>query len=291
MERNTDKSKTEEEGYVASLEYFLMQSNEDTHNIDVIIDDVQSHLNKRAHELASQVRILDIGSGNGAKTFYLIEQLRRLGFNPSLDVIEPKTTQRHHLIAKHQELPYPCLNNIYSQPLTADPWHEIDTSKSYDLVLLLHSLYEFSRNQQEIVEPLKHLKGLLASNGLGLIINEHPEGDFQRLKRMFYPSVGNNVPLDVSMILKTLDYFELSGKLGKKINYQFDICELLNCNEAEIGHNLSFLFSTNLLGKKLTDRQAAEIGRWIKNEAKHQSLYTPDQVIWFRHSSKPMIHK
>ena len=270
-----------DDDYVSTLEYFLAHSNKDTLNIDAVMDELQTHFCKQPKAESNCINILDIGPGNGAKTFYLIEQLRRLGIESVLDVIEPKESQRQHLANNHSKLPKPCLNHVFTAPLVSNTSSPCEQGKKYDLVLMIHSLYEFPRNDNNLITPFQHLPSLLKTNGLGLIINEHPKGDFQHLKRELYPNFSYPAPTNINMIMDTLNHYQLTAQLGKTIEYNFDVTDLISQNEKQIGNKLSFLFSTDLTGNKLSTDQAKQIGLWVKTNAKQYTLYTPDQVIWF----------
>jgi SAM-dependent methyltransferase len=276
---NTEKGKEQE--YVTGLELFLDASHEDILTPEAIIE----QLPKFAPDFLKNLKdletltILDIGSGNGQKAIYLAQKLQEK--NPHLQIIidslEPKLEQREHLAKNYQNTPF--LGQVFDATLA-----NANFCKSYELVIILHSLYEFPRDVQNQILSLDRLKQIISPHGCCVIAIEHPEGDFQKMKRELYPNFGKKIPLSLPLVTTTLEAAKFSYQIGDIIDYNSPLNHLLHLSEAEIGQKLAFLFSESLLDYPLKDEQYTIVGQWVKNNQRVQDeliyLHTPDILIW-----------
>ena len=262
--------------YTASLEGFLNYSHEDQVDIDGILAQMPRHMNLE-NRSDKNLRILDVGSGNGAKAFYLVEKLQSRGFDVVLDAIEPKEIQRRHLLSKQAQLNLDCLRHVYEQPL-----EKVEISENYDLILLIHCLYEFPREKDDSIVSLEKLLPLLRVEGVGVIVVEHIEGDFQRLKRHFYPIMRKQTPVSELLVSQTLSKKGIKFEMGEVIEFRFPLEEVLEQNDETVGRSLEFLFSTSLEeDPMLSTEEFRAIGKWIRQQEKNKTLWTPDRPIWF----------
>ena len=83
-----------------------MFSREDRINVDAILSQMPKYTPFEEMRQKKVFRILDIGSGNGAKAIYLAKCLARQGFWVKVDSIEPKKEQREHLFVNYLNEPH-----------------------------------------------------------------------------------------------------------------------------------------------------------------------------------------
>lgn len=273
---------THEKEYVEGLEHFLESSGEDTADIDGILEQFPDFAGSTLENLKSKGsgRILDIGSGNGAKAIHLAHALQGLGIDVVIDSLEPKAEQREGLTKNYQGEDQRFFGTVSGQPLG-----EIQLDKKYDLALAIHSLYEFPRDEKEGLLSLDSLGNIVSDQGAGVIVVEHPEGDFQRMKRELYPAFGKKAPVSQSVVTKSLEAAGVPYKVGGKIEFKFSLNEMLDKPEYEIGKAMAFLFSDSLSDQSLTENDFQTIGRWVKENVRRDDegspyLWTPDIAIW-----------
>jgi SAM-dependent methyltransferase len=276
---NTEKNKEQE--YVTGLELFLDVSHEDILTPEAIIAQLPAFAPdflKNIKDLKT-LRILDIGAGNGKKAIYLAKnfQEKHPHLQIIIDCLEPKLEQRESLVKNYQNTPF--LGEVF-----ADTLENANFSKTYNLVIVLHSLYEFPRTSQNQILSLERLKEIISPHGCCVIAIEHPEGDFQKMKRELYPIFGKKSPLSLSLVTSTLAMANLSYQVGNIIDYNSPLDYLLKLPEAEIGKQLAFLFSASLIDYPLKDQQYEIVGQWVKNnqQVKDELIYlhTPDILVW-----------
>jgi len=268
--------------YVASLEVFLDDSHEDSADIDGILIQVKkvdpqflSTLKEKKH-----IRILDVGSGNGAKALYLAKELKKMGITSTIDSIEPKATQRKHLRELHAKY-----HNAYLGKVFAKQVHEVEVKAKYDIILVIHCMYEYPRNTDDTLKGLNKLDRYLTDDGIGVFIIEDPQGDFQKMKRYFYPKFGKKSSVSVTLIKRTLKKADISYVAGESIPFDFSLTHVISQDPIAIGKNIGFLFSESLTDKPLHDEQYERVGKWVSNHVKEKKketyLSTPDFAIWF----------
>ncbi|MCP3941743.1 MAG: class I SAM-dependent methyltransferase [Desulfobacteraceae bacterium] len=269
-----------QEKYIASLENFLEHSNEDKTDIDGVfkqlpfgtIDKLQGQKN---------IKILDVGSGNGAKAIYFADLFFKKGLDVRIDSLEPRAKQRHKLRIKHENEGKQYAGQIYPTTLG-----QAKISKTYDFVLLIHSLYEFPRNDDGTIDCLDNIPRLLKPHGLGIIIIEDADGDFQKLKNRFYPALGKKSPVSERIIIQTLESQGIKYKKGGRIDFEFSLGDIASITDHELGKNMEFLFSDTLTNSFLSGSELSDIGIWVKKHAHHDGdskstfLRTPDTVFW-----------
>ena len=274
------KEKKEEE-YVSSLEDFLEASKEDVVDIDGILKQLPIYAYPLLQTLKykGSGRIIDIGSGNGAKAIYLARRLQQIRIEVTVDLIEPKAEQIRRLVRNYRGENQKYLGNIYQSTLG-----ELQLDDHYDLALVIHSLYEFPRDNDETILSLDKLGQLVSVHGSGVIITEHSEGDFQKMKRELYPAFGKKAPLSSDIIARSLEKFKIPFRVGDKIESQFNLDSLIDKSPIEIGKNMAFLFSDSLNDEPLHEASYIQIGEWVKENIRqsngHSYLWTPDITLW-----------
>lgn len=279
-----------ENEYVEGLEHFLAFSGEDTADVDSILEQLPTYAGSTLADLQSKGsgRVLDIGSGNGAKAIYLARRLQDLNISIVVDSLEPKARQRARLAENYQGENKQFLGAVSEKTLG-----EIKTSETYDLALAIHSLYEFPRNNEGDILSLHSLSYIISERGAGIFIIEHPEGDFQRMKRAIYPSFGKRLPVSQNILVKSLNTARIPYKIGDTIEGRFCLDRIIDAQEDKIGKIMSFLFSQSLDDQSLTDDGYCTVGRWVKNNARHDKrnhsyLWTPDISVWtYSHQRNP----
>ncbi|MBD2665333.1 class I SAM-dependent methyltransferase [Richelia sinica] len=270
-----------EQEYVAGLELFLGVSHEDILTPEAIIEQLPKFAPdflKHLQNLETQ-KILDVGSGNGNKAIYLARKLRE-NF-PQLQIIidslEPKLEQQKKLFQNYRSTSF--LGQVFAQTLAS-----ASLSTSYDLVIVLHSLYEFPRGTDEEILSLERLQEIMAPHGCCVIATEHPDGDFQKMKRELYPKFGKKSPLSLSLIVANLEKAQISYQIGDIIDYNSPLNHLLELSDNEIGKQLAFLFSDSLEDDPLKNEQYTIVGQWVRHNHRVEDelvyLHTPDVLVW-----------
>ena len=271
----------QEEEYVSSLEDFLEASREDVVDVDGILAQLPIYAYPLLQTLKDKGsgRVIDIGSGNGAKAIYLARKLQQMGIEVTVDLIEPKAEQIKRLVHNYRGEKQKYLGNIYQSTLG-----ELQLDAHYDLALVIHSLYEFPRDNDETILSLDRLGQLVSVYGSGVIITEDSEGDFQKMKRELYPALGKKDPLDSDIIARTLEKFGIPFRVGDKIESQFNLDSFIDKSPIEIGKNMAFLFSDSLDDESLHEASYVQIGEWVKENIRqsngHSYLWTPDITLW-----------
>ncbi|GEM_PF-4650832 len=264
--------------YVASLDSFLAETDEDGLIVDAIMRDFDAFAPKALLEEINQcdepLRILDVGAGDGMKGLYFA---RQFGESRILDIdaVEPKEEQR----AKWDE-PVSCYNRIYTTPFDQT---KFPTDRKYQFLLLFHSLYEFPRQDDGTIAGLDKIDDLLADNGTAIIAVEHPRSDFQQMKRELNPRFGMREPVSEQVITGTLEKYRMPYRVnGRMVDHRFP----LNTRKSDVGlgRDVAFLFSDSLEERTLTTDQYAEIGGWIRRHERRDKgesfLWVPDSVMW-----------
>jgi SAM-dependent methyltransferase len=274
-------NESKEQEYVTGLELYLDVSHEDILIAEAILEQMPQFVPNFLQKLKDleTLTILDVGSGNGLKAIYLAQQLQRKNAHIRIiiDSIEPKREQGKKLCQNYQK-------TSFFGELFTDTLENAKLSKSYDLVIILHSLYEFPRDSQNQILSLNRLKEIVSPHGCGVIAIEAPEGDFQKMKRELYPRFGKKEHLSLSIVTNTLEKGQIPFQIGNLIDYNSPLNHLLDLSEAEIGKQLAFLFSDSLLDVPLKDEQYKIVGQWVKNNQRVQNelsnLHTPDILVW-----------
>lgn len=281
-QHNPEKEVFKHYEYVESLEHFLESSGEDTVDVDGILHQLPSSARLAFENLKSKGsgRVLDIGSGNGEKAIYLAHKLQELGINIVVDSIEPKAEQRDSLARNYQNENQKFFGTVSEQTLG-----EIKLDRKYDLALVIHSLYEFPRDEEGKILSLDSLGNLVSDQGAGVIVIEHPEGDFQKMKHELYPAFGKKMPVSQNVVVESLEAAGVPYKVGDKIEFRFPLDTIINKQEFEIGKAMAFLFSESLENQSLTESNYQAIGQWVKKNVRrddksHSYLWTPDICIW-----------
>jgi SAM-dependent methyltransferase len=273
---------THETEYVEGLEGFLESSAEDAVDIDGILEQFPTFAGSTFNDLKSRGsgRVLDIGSGNGAKAINFARKLFDLDVSVVVDSVEPKAKQRECLVKNYQGENKEFFGFVFDKP-----FDETTITRRYDFVLVIHSLYEFPRNEYGEILSLNLLDKTMSEGGAGVIIIEHPDGDLQRMKREMYPLFEKKSPVSQDLVTRCLEKSHIPFKVGGKIEFSFSLDSIINNREDDIGKALSFLFSDSLDNRCLTSREFAAIGQWIKRNVRvdyknNSYLLTPDISIW-----------
>lgn len=271
-----------EKDYVDSLEYFLASSGEDTVDFDGILEQLPIYAESTLEFLKAKRfgRVLDIDSGNGAKAIYLAHRLQELDISVVIDSMEPKAEQRALLAKNYQGKNQQFLGTVFGKT-----FQEIKAGSKYDLTIAIHSLYEFPRNEEGELLSLDLLDYIITERGAGVIIIEHPHGDFQKIKRELYPVFGKRPPISQDIVVRSLERVRIPYNIGDTIECRFSIERIMNDGEAKIGKMMSFLFSESLDDEPLTDHEYRTIGRWVKTNARQDKenrsyLWTPNSSVW-----------
>lgn len=271
-----------EKAYIEGLERFLDASDEDHVNVDALLAQLPRFAQTTFRGLKERGSglVLDVGAGNGAKALHLARQLEDLGIRISVHSLEPKAEQRAHLERRYQGE-----NRRFFGTVRGHSLEEMEHSERYDLVLLIHSLYEFPRANDGAIASLAALRRLVAESGVASIVIEHPDGDFQRMKHELYPSFGKKSPVSLATIERTLQGLDLSYTVGETIDFSFDLTDIIDRSHAEIGQALSFLFSDSLADEPLPQTDLERIGSWVQENIRRTQdgrscLWTPDITVW-----------
>lgn len=275
----------EEKEYVASLECFLTASNEDKVDVDAIIKQISDYINFDNLQKKKNFKILDVGSGNGAKAIYFAKRLSERGLTVLIDSIEPKKEQRDHLKINYEKEGNLYLGKIYDTTLAQADLRE---GSAYDCIILIHSIYEFPRDDDGTVYSLEKIPDLLNENGIGIIIVEHVNGDFQKLKHEFYPRFNKKEPVSENIIRQTLEVHNIKYRQGELVEFEFLIGDVNSLSDFKIGQRMAFLFSDSLYlldSKQLSESELSAIGKWVRQHINHNgkegpSLWTPDTIFW-----------
>jgi len=130
----------------------------------------------------------------------------------TIDAIEPKLEQVEHLRENYK-------NTNFLGAIFTDTLGNALLEGKYDLVLILHSLYEFPRTIDDYILSLDRISKILANDGWGVIAIESPEGEFQKMKRELYPRFQKRQHLSLSLVTNTLDKIKIPYRLGELIEY------------------------------------------------------------------------
>jgi hypothetical protein len=271
-----------EKEYVDGLEHFLDASHEDEADIEGLwaqfprfAPQTWAHLKK-----VGLCSMLDVGAGNGAKAVALAQKLNVAEVAVQVHSIEPRAEQRAHLLETHRRLGNCFLGKVHDRPVG-----EAGAVGTHDLVLLIHSLYEFPRHKDGSIASLDVLPHLMTDNGVAVVMIEHPEGDFQKMKRALYPFLGKMAPVSKAALEATLRRLDLRHDIGDIIKFNFDLNDVMDQELEDIGHVMAFLFSDSLDDGLLGVDALRLIGQWIVENARWSAeegyhLWTPDLAVW-----------
>lgn len=268
-----------------TLENFLETSIEDILDIDGIWRQLPIYAKPFLEQLKKKgaIRVLDIGSGNGAKSIYLAKRFHEIGFKVTIDSIEPKTNEIKKLIQNYRGENQKYLGRIYQTTLG-----NVQLDEKYDLVLAIHSLYQFPRDFENNILFLEKIGQLVSEHGAGIIISNSSEGDMHKLKRELY-AVRKQDPLSPGMIARTLEQANVPYRVGKTIEVEFSLDGIIDQSEAEIGKSMAFLFSDSLDDEPLEKSYYVEIGQWVRKNMRYKNgffyLSAPDITFWTYASS------
>jgi SAM-dependent methyltransferase len=274
-----------EQKYVTSLESFLEHSSEDKVDVDGILAQLPAYTNHFPEywQTKKSATLLDVGSGNGAKALYFAKVLSTMGVRLRIDSVEPKPEQQCLLEKNHALENNQYLGKIYDGTLA-----QAEFQDAYDFLFVIHSLYEFTRNDDGLIDSLEKIPSLLRKNGVAIIVVEHTNGDFQRMKRELYPRLGKPEPVSEAIIKQTLNVHHIDYQLGDLIEFRFPLPNLKDCSVIEIGKSVEFLFSDSLQNSHLSDSELTLIGKWIQEHARCDNgenyFWTPDAVFWINHT-------
>jgi len=262
--------------YVKSLEGFLANYSEDKIDVDGILAQLPTYASHFPIDKGNAT-LLDIGAGNGAKSLYFAKALSSMGVQLRIDSIEPKDEQRHRLKINHEQENNRYLGKIYDVVLA-----DAEIQDTYDFIFCIHSLYEFIRNDDGTIHSLEKIPSLLNKNGVGIIIVEHANGDFQQMKRELYPILGKQEPVSEDIIKQTLNAHNIHYQVGELIEFRFPLPNI-HKSATDLGKSVEFLFSDSL-GFVLSDSELPRIGKWIQKHVRSENgetyLWTPDSIFW-----------
>ncbi len=285
--------------YQESLDAFLKATNEDILDPLAIIVQASEYAEKllyKVEEKQPEIEILDIGSGNGRKSHTLAAWLGTPGIGPHqiglggtthkiftsektvprVDAIEPKQEQRLVLEETYRNSHF--LREVYPTTLAEAP-----LSRKYDLVLALHSLYEFLRNEDGTIATFEKAFQYIKDDGVGVIVKEHPESDIQRLKKDLSSVLQRPFPLTPQAVEKTLKKHNIFYKQGRSVYFNFPIS--LDQDSLSLGKQFDFLFSQKLDDQTLNERDYKEIAQWVRQNIRRKGektyLSTANTIYWW----------
>ena len=117
-------------------------------------------------QIKSNMRILDIGCGDGSFTYLMPEDSQYLGIDISQKMIDKALKEKEYKTNK---------NNIFFEKINAEDFLKFSSPESYDLIVLSFSWKYFDR------DFFKKLFVLLKNNGQLLIINGIKENEQELL--------------------------------------------------------------------------------------------------------------
>lgn len=277
--------------YVEGLEAFFAASNENMKDVDGIIKQMPEYAPRVWERIqgGEQLRILDVGSGNGEKSLLLGEEIReRWKVKPQIDFIEPTSEQRLRLLRRL--IGFAEQGIIYNGTVFSATLHDFKSqdNRKYDVVLFLHSLYQFPKDKDGIISDLGKVKDLVSEDGSAIAVLEDYEADFQRMKRELYPIFGRTNLISIYDVERSFQSAGFSVKRGNKIDVKLSLDKLhdfKNIGDLELGTILGFLFSTGLHEHDLTEEQYAKVGRWVRANLKSDQsdgnyLDSANAVLW-----------
>lgn len=270
--------------YVEGLEAFFEASEE--HGIDV--NGIMKQMPEYAPSVwakinyGRKVRILDIGSGNGEKALGLCDKINDLEeARPKVDLIEPNPEQRKKLDSNLgswvRRGKFHYLGNIF--PCTLQDFN-LKNDKKYDIIMFLHSLYQFPRDERGNIVGLEKVRDLMADDGCGIVVSEDDEGYFRRMKRELFPLFGRTNLIDIKVVNKSLFDLGFETKIGNKINMKLYLDRFEGLSDLEFGKTFGFLFSTALNEPDLRDEQYEEAGRWMRGNYISESVAGTNGKTW-----------
>ncbi len=268
-----------EREYVEGLESFLQASNEDEADINAIVAQMPNYSPDFYQRVIKRdnMRILDVGSGNGAKAIRLGRWFLSKGCRVRIDSIEPKEEQRKKLLQNYS-MNQDIFGRVY--PLT---FNQIPLGRDFDLVLFIHSLYEFPRNRDGTIDGLGKLREVTKDDGVGVIVTEHKDGDFRKIKNKLYPCFGLDEPVNEMVIERTLEACKLRYRKGEKVEFKFDLGQQID-SDYGLGKSLGFLFSDSLEGRSFSKEEYIKIGEIVRKNLRRNGndyhLNTEDLIIW-----------
>jgi SAM-dependent methyltransferase len=274
-----------EKKYMKGVTAFLQITDEDAFDVDGILNQLSSYdpgfipLLKKKKE----IRILNVGSGNWGKPLYLARKLKEMGIMAVVDFIEPKLEQRRKLLENFEGENSGHFGRVYPKTI-----EDAECHCEYDIVTALHTLYESPRNKDLTVSTLKKITSHLAEDGLCILIVEDSAGDFQKMKKELYPSFGKRAPVSRELLEKGLKKEKIPYKVGKPIEFNFNLDKWKGASDEELGEHMGFLFSDSVDCPQLNAQECKVVGKWVRKNTrrnwKNEYLWTPDIIIWARKS-------
>lgn len=258
--------------YVESLERFLEASNEDWTDVEAIHDALRTHRPEAVTQPARRpFRVLDIGAGNGKKTANLLSLLTPR--QVELDSIEP-TPEQYRLLKKtrqEQGARGACIPQTFQ---------EAALHQKYDLILALHSLYQFPRNDDGTLAGLERIAKLLSPRGVGVIIHEDLQSGLQTMKDELRSTFGHPESTRTDYITRTLDKHSIPYTVDGVAKARIPLTELLAESDCSVGRSFSFLFSDRLGHNPLTEQHHKEIGAYVRSHyGAHGYIPTQNRII------------
>ena len=274
-----------ERQYMKGVSAFLQISGEDFFDVEGILSQLPSSypdfipLLKKKKE----IRILSVGSGNWdwGQPLYFARKLKEIGVLAVVDFVEPKLERRRKLLESFEGEDSDHFGRVYSKTID-----DVECNCEYDVVTVLHTLYESSRNKDGTIPTLKKITSCLKKDGLCIFILEDSAGDFQKIKRSLYPSFGKIEPVSQEVLERSLKKEKIPYEVGKMIEFDFNLDKWRGASDEELGEIMGFLFSDSLDCPPLTPQECRTVGKWVRKNTrkngKNEYLWTPDIVIWAR---------
>ena len=270
--------------YVEGLEDFCEASEENGIDVNGIMKQFPEFSPKVWAKIlyGRNVRILDIGSGNGEKALRLCERINDLEkARPKVDLIEPNSEQRERLesnlglwvrrgVSHYQGNVFPCILQDFNPK----------NNGRYDIIMFLHSLYQFPRDEKGNIVGIEKVKYLMTDDGCGIVVLEDDEGYFRRMKRELFPLFGKTNLLSIKDVERSFCDKGFSTKLGNKIDMKLYLDKFEGLSDLELGRTFGFLFSTAFNEHDLNEEQYTEVGRWMRGNYISEGIAGANWKTW-----------
>jgi SAM-dependent methyltransferase len=269
-----------EKDYVHSLSHFLRSSGE-IKIVDSLVNQTierfpnwwKSLIKKR------QVRILDVGAGDGSKSIYFANLLSQRGISVKIDSIEPTALYRKMLIKNYKKIHNRFCGKIWDCPL-----HEVKSMKKYDVVFLIHSVYQLPTEKDGTLLTLEQLCNFISPNGMAIIVVGHPTSDLHYIKKIFFPIFKKDSPVSSETVKETFQKNNVSLDEGKIIELKVNLGKSVTSLEKR-GRQFAFLFYDSLCDNPLKPNQYSQVGQWIEKNTRDKGkryLLVRDALFWIR---------
>ena len=264
--------------FVESLQSFLEKTQEDKIVVKGIISEFPDFASQTLEKILKQgfVKILDIGAGNGMKALLLSDYFKNQNIKVILDAVEPKKEQID-LLENHYQ------NTDYLRTVFDKPFDEAELKETYDIVLVIHSLYEFSMQEDGTFLSMEKIYSCIADDGVIIITMKDTYDDLEYLKYDLLPQLNRNVTISQESIEKTLHKLNIAFVTSKPLEMPFMVDK--NKPALDIGYELNFMLSSSLEDRALLDTECEALGNRVLAKVKEKgspNLVLRDILTWVK---------